>query len=329
MIFVSALPLLDCAFDITTFVFIAALLVLSVLSCCFVFHLRLKSKILTHLQDFNSLWTVRLLLVAFIFLWAIVELFRSPFFRRRYLYSFLPSVDINQQDKFCKAHIILSLGFFEPAFLVILLYLLSASIRKKTPNDIWAITFVAITCLPVTTVQAILILLEPLENRLPGFFRLTSTSIVLRNGAGNETVLCAFPLLNSIAFGAFGIAYAIWFVVSSWKVLSLVINKGLRRRIHELSLTILIALLLQIVSLMLTNFWDPDEVAYGVASLVAFLGAFACAAAGQGIMVIKPISDALDAGGSCCRWSRSNTETTEEEPKGTMNRTGCNLRNQG
>ncbi|KAI4338021.1 hypothetical protein L6164_016376 [Bauhinia variegata] len=324
MIFVPAPSLLDSAFDLATLIFISALIVLSILSLCFIFHLRFESKSLTHLQNFNSLWTVRFLLVLFILLWGIAELFRLPIYRRRNLHSFLPSLGVIAQDNFCKAHVIVSLGFFEPAFLVTLLFFLNASISQKTPNDTWAISFVNVTCLPVALVQAILIFLNPLEDRLPGFSRLTSTSVVLSDATGNETVLCTFPLLNSIAFGVFGIAYAIWFVASCRKVLSLVINKGLRRRIYGLALTVLIALLLQIVSLVLTILWGPEEVAYAVFSLVAFLCPFACAAVGQGVLVIQPISDALDAGGSCCRWRPSislsmKSETTEAEPEVASN----------
>lgn len=83
----------------------------------------------------------------------------------------------------------------------------------------------------------------------------------------------------------------------------MVINKGLRVRIFSLASTVLVALPLQLVALALSVFWRPDEELHGVVSLVVFLGAFCCAVTGEGILVIKPISDALDAGGHCCRWN--------------------------
>ncbi|KAG5036072.1 hypothetical protein AAZX31_04G212100 [Glycine max] len=296
MLFTLSLPLLNSAFDLITVIFISGLIILSVLSLCFIFHLRFKSKSITHLQGFNSLWTVRFLLVLFIFLWSITELLRLPFFRRKYLYPFVPSFSISQQANLCKVHIVLSLGFFEPAFLVTLLFLLNASIKRKTPNnDKWAITSVLLTCLPVATLQALLIFFAPFKNRVPA-----ESSVVLNDGYGFETVLCAYPFLSSVLFAVFGVAYSSWFLFSCWRVLLLVINKGLRVRIYVLASIVLVAIPLQIVSLGFSVLWSPHQEVYGVVSLVGFLAAFGCATAGEGILVIKPISDALDAGGNCC-----------------------------
>ncbi|BAT78891.1 uncharacterized protein LOC124843362 [Vigna umbellata] len=298
MLLSHALPLLNSIFDLVTVTFISGLIILSVLSISFIFHLRLKSKSLTHLQNFNSLWTVRFLLVLFIFLWSITELLRLPFFRRKYIYTFLPTFTISQQANLCKVHIVLSLGFFEPAFLVTLLFLLNASIKKKTPNDAWAITFVLLICLPIATLQALLISFSPLENRVP-----VETSVIFNDGYGFDTVLCTHPFLTSVAFAVFGITYCTWFLFSCWRVLSLVINKGLRVRIYVLASIILVAVPLQIISLGFSVLWSPHQEVYGIVSLVAFLSAFCCATIGEGILVIKPISDALDAGGDCCIWS--------------------------
>ena len=296
MLFTLSLPLLNSAFDLITVIFISGLIILSVLSLCFIFHLRFKSKSITHLQGFNSLWTVRFLLVLFVFLWSITELLRLPFFRRKYLYPFTPSFSISQQADLCKVHIVLSLGFFEPAFLVTLLFLLNASIKRKTPNnDKWAITSVLLTCLPVATLQALLIFFAPFKNRVPA-----ESSVVLNDGYGFETVLCAYPFLSSVLFAVFGVAYSSWFLFSCWRVLLLVINKGLRVRIYVLASIVLVAIPLQIVSLGFSVLWSPHQEVYGVVSLVGFLAAFGCATAGEGILVIKPISDALDAGGNCC-----------------------------
>ncbi|KAK7319810.1 hypothetical protein RJT34_04537 [Clitoria ternatea] len=295
------LSFLNSFFDLITVIFITALITLSVLSLCFIFHLHIKSKSLTHLQGFNSLWTVRFLLVLFIFLWAITELFRLPFFRRRYSHLFLPSLAIHQQANLCKVHIVLSLGFFEPAFLVTLIFLLNASIKKKTPNDTWAITFVLLMCLPIAAMHIFLIFFNPAENRMPGFFH--QTSVVIDDNIGNEMVLCAYPILNNLVFAGFSAMYLVWFLFSCWKVLSLAINKGLRGRIYGLVSVVLVALPLQVVSLGFTMLWDPREEVYGIISLLVFLGAFCCATIGEGILVIKPISDALDAGGgACCMW---------------------------
>ncbi|KAF1871436.1 hypothetical protein Lal_00020229 [Lupinus albus] len=138
-------------------------------------------------------------------------------------------------------------------------------------------------------------------DHVPLFFR--QTAVVINYGFGSETVLCGYPFLNSAVFAGFGVGYSLWFLVSCWRVLSLVINKGLRARIYALAVTVLVALPLQIVALGFTLFWNPDEDMYGVVSLVVFFGAFCCAVMGEGILVIKPISDALDVGGSLFKLS--------------------------
>ncbi|KAK7362702.1 hypothetical protein VNO77_04822 [Canavalia gladiata] len=298
MLFTLSLPLLKSAFDLITVTFISVLIILSVLSLTFIFHLHFKSKILKHLQGFNSLWTVRFLLVLFIFLWAITELLRLPFFRRKYLNIFFPSLTISHQVNLCKVHIILSLGFFEPAFLITLIFLLNASVKMKTPNDRWAITFVILTCLPIVTLQAMLIFFDPFKNQVPWLFH--QTTVVFWDDYGTETILCAYPFLNCAVFAGFGCVYSTWFLFSCWRVLSLAINKGLRVRIYVLASAVLIALPLQVISLGFTALWSLHEEVYNIVSLMVFLGAFCCAAIGEGILVIKPISDALDAGGFCC-----------------------------
>ncbi|XP_028790706.1 uncharacterized protein LOC114746641 [Neltuma alba] len=281
--------------DLCILSFVSALILLSLLSLCFIFHLRLKSKSLLHLQDFNSLWTVRFLLVLFIFFWALSQLLLPL-----RLFSFLSPIPLPRQAELCRLHIVLSLGFFQPAFLVTLLFLLNASIRKKTPNDSWAISFVLLTCLPISLVHLLFILLRPYELRLPLSFHQTSVVRTI-DDSGIETVLCAYPLLNSIVFAAFGVSYGLWFLCSTWKVLSLVINKGLRIRIYGLAFAVLGSLTVQIVFLGVMALWNPDEDLYSVATLVVFLSALCSATAGEGILVIKPISDALDAGGKCCQ----------------------------
>lgn len=77
------------------------------------------------------------------------------------------------------------------------------------------------------------------------------------------------------------------------------INKGLRIRIYGLAFAILGSLMLQIVFLGVTVMWSPDDDSYFVVTLMVFLSAFCSATVGEGILVIKPISDALDAGGKC------------------------------
>lgn len=308
MFFFPLSPLLDSIFfEYTTLSFIAALLFLTLLSLCFIFHLRFKSHTLHHLQNFNSLWFVRFILVSFITLWGLNELLRLPFFCKQFLYPIFPSLTESNHANLCKIQVVLSLGFFEPAFLVTLLFLVNLSIKQKTTKITWAFPFVLITCLPIFTLQILFVFLTP---NLPGIF--TRSYVVSKDDSGNDMVFCRYPLLSTIVFCGFGIGYSLCFLFSCWKVVSLVINKALRVRIYGLAFTVLISLPVQVVSLGLSMLRRPEEAAYGGFVLIVFISTFLCAAVGEGILVIIPIIDTLAAGGDCCRWNPGCPSRREE-----------------
>lgn len=301
MFFIAPLSFLDPAtFDLTTISFIVIILLLSLLSLSFIFHLHLKSRTSHHLQRFNSLWTVRFLLVAFIASWALNELLRLSFFRRRYLYPFLPSLTSLHQSTLCQLHALFSLGLFQPCFLITLLYLINASAKNRTPHDYGAIAFLLLVSMPIFFLHLFIVFYTPFKDELPPAFN--QSYLVIQDGFDNATVLCAYPLLSSIAFSGFGIGYMLCFLFSCWKVASMVINKSLRIRVYALAFTIIISLPSQVIFLGLSGLWRPDEPAYSVAALVVFLCTFLCAAAGEVILVIVPIADSLAAGG-VSRWT--------------------------
>lgn len=296
MFFIAPLSFLDpSTFDLTTVWFIAVILLLSLLSLTFIFHLRLKSRTSHHLQRFNSLWTVRFLLVTFISLWALNELLRLSFFRRRYLYPYLPSLPSLHQSTLCKLHALFSLGLFQPCFLITLLFLINASANQKTPRDLAAVAFLLLVSMPIFLLHTFIVFYKPFNDKLPAAF--TQSYLIIKQDFDNATVLCSYPLLSSMAFAAFGLGYILCFLFSCWKVASMVINKSLRVRVYSLASTILISLPLQIIFLGLSGLWTPDQPAYSVLALVVFFTTFLCAAAGEGILVIVPIADSLAAGG--------------------------------
>ncbi|KAL2550829.1 hypothetical protein Fot_12359 [Forsythia ovata] len=283
-------------FDLATVAIIAALLLLSVVSLSFIFYLRIKSRRMQHLQNFNSLWTIRLLLVTFAFLWAVNEIIRLPNVRRKYLDPFLT---LNQQTNLCKFHVVLSFGFYEPGFLITLLFLVNVSIKKKNPCRMWALLCVCMVCSPMTLIQTILVYFSPLETQLPKFVH--GSSILTIDFQGNKTVLCTYPFFSCVVFWVFAIVYALAFLFSCWRVLDFVINKSIRVRINMLAAAVMVALPMQILCLGLSWLWIPEDDAYGWVVLVMFFCITSCMAVGEVILIIKPITDALVAGGDCCR----------------------------
>ncbi|XP_075512778.1 uncharacterized protein LOC142548367 [Primulina tabacum] len=295
----SSVPTAKSIFDFATLSFIACLILLSLFAFSFVFHLRLRSRRLQHLRNFNSLWTVRLLLVSFAAFWALNEILRLPFVRRKYFYPYLPPISLQQQAHICKVHVVLSLGLFEPGFLITLLFLVNVSIKKRNPCPIWALVSIFAACTPIALLQIFFVYFWSLEAKLSKF--LHGSSVLSNDNFGNGTVLCTYPFFSCVVFSAFAIAYVMVFLLSCWRVLTFVINKSIRRRINALSTMIMVALPLQILCLSLSWLWMPEYVAYGCVVLAMFVGVTCCMVVGEVILVIKPIKEALAAGGNFSR----------------------------
>ncbi|KAL4339273.1 hypothetical protein GQ457_08G033710 [Hibiscus cannabinus] len=310
MIFFSTIPLLKSATEFLLVAFITALLVLSLFCVCFILLIRVKSRSSRHLQNFNSLWTVRFLFVIFIAFWALTEAIRIPSFRHINFHPLFPKLTTPQQANFCKLHLVLSLGIFEPGFLVILLFLLDVSIKKTTPKGFFSIFYVFASCLPLFILQVYFVFLDVSKVRFPKFFY--RSWFLYQNHHGDEPlVLCAYPFLSTILFGIFGVIYILSFLVSFWKVVSHVINKALKLRIYVLSFTILVCLPLQVLLMGLSDLWTPDKPTHDLFTLSVFLTTFTCAVVGEGIVVIKPISDSLNA--ICGRVEQPPLETSQGE----------------
>ncbi|XP_011084746.1 uncharacterized protein LOC105166924 [Sesamum indicum] len=295
-------------FDVTALCFISALLILSSVAIAFIFYLRLRSQRLQHLENFNSIWTVRLLLVSLASVWAANEVLRLPFVRKHYLYPF--ELTLVEQANICKLHVVLSLGFFEPGFLITLLFLVNVSIKKRKPSRLWALVFLLMICFPLTLLQLFFVVFTPFEGKMPKFLH---GSFVLGDDVyGAKTVLCVYPFFSCVIFGGFTIAYSMAFLLSCWRVMAFVINKGIRMRINILAATVMVALSVQVACLSLSWLWMPEEGAYGFVVLAMFLFVTGCMAVGEIILVLKPIKDALAADAELQR--RATTGETEYGP---------------
>ncbi|KAK6926071.1 hypothetical protein RJ641_007790 [Dillenia turbinata] len=279
--------LLDSTVDVTTISFVGALVLLSSLSLFFIFQLRFRSKFSPKLQHFNSLWATRLLLVLFIFLWSLSHLLRLPS-----VFTSL-SLSFSSQVYFCKFHTVLSLGLFQPAFLVILLYLVIVSIRKPNSNNSLSAVSLVFLVFPVVLLQSFFLFSWD-GDLLPDIF-VRSWSV--GDDSEESVVSCTYPLISTVIFGGFAMTYVVGFMVSSYRVVSLVINKGLRIRIYFLTFVVLFFLVAETVCLGFSAAWRLETLNTGLISLLAFLSALLVAAAGESILVIRPIRDSLAATG--------------------------------
>ncbi|GMH08839.1 hypothetical protein Nepgr_010679 [Nepenthes gracilis] len=316
--FLPLTRLVHSVFEVATLALLICLLILSLLSVSFILYLRIKSRFASQLQNLSCHWSVRFLLVSFISLWSINECFRLPFFRRRYIYPFLPPLSLSQQINFCKLNIILSLGLLQPGFLVSLLFLLNISINTRSPKILSAIVFVALICLPICVLLYLSLHYLPERLTLPPIFH--RSSFLLDDDLGHEIVICKYPLSSAIIFGAFVGVYAIVFLLACWKVLSLAINKRIRARINALTATVMICLSVQIGLLSVSVLWNPDEILFYIFVFAVFVSVVVCAAVGESILVIRPISDALSVG--TCRKGTTASYGTGRVSNGVS---GCGL----
>ncbi|KAK8511959.1 hypothetical protein V6N13_073787 [Hibiscus sabdariffa] len=297
MIFFSTLPFLKSATEFFFVASIAALLGLSIFCICFILLIRFKSRSSRHLQNFNSLWTVRFLFVVFIACWALTEVIRLPLFLHVYLHPLFPNLTPPEQTNFCKLHIVLSLGFFEPGFLVILLFLLDVSVKRTTPKGFLSVFYVFASCFPLFLLQVYFVFLDGSVVCFPEIISRSWFRFEIDTDLDPDTTVisCAYPFVSTVLFGTFGVIFILSFLLSFWKVVSHVINKALKLRIFALASTILVCLPLQVLLMGLSAFWKPDKTAHDGFAMSVFLTTFTCAVVGEGILVIKPIADSLNA----------------------------------
>ncbi|KAI4340944.1 hypothetical protein MLD38_025731 [Melastoma candidum] len=284
MVVISRLPLLELA----TFSLIVAVLILSFLSLAFILHFRQKCLASPPLLRFSSLWTVRILLISSASLWSVSQLI--PIFRG---------------DPFlCQLHVTLSLGFLEPSILLTLLFLLNSS-TKPPPCAARLFSAVLLSCLPMLILQTFFVFFSPFHDSLPELFTRSSYT----SGEGpSETTVCTYPLMSTIMFGFFAMIFWMGFALSCYKIIRIVINKGLLLRTHVIALGVLVPLPFEVMLLVLDVLCIPGTPAHSGVAFGVFLCTLIPAVAGEGILVIRPIVDALAAGGDCCMWKPGGDE---------------------
>lgn len=298
--FSPSISIRETVFDIITLSLIGCIVLLCFFSITIILYLCLKSRRCRRLRTFNSFWFTRILLVSFASLWAVGEALRLNIFRGQYFFPFLPSMSLDQQINLCKIHQVLSLGFFEPAFLVTLLILVNGSIRNQFPRRTWALGTVFLVCSPIFALQTLSVFFSPLTTRLPSIMQ--ESSLHYTDHYGNTVVLCKYPVLSILVFGAFVGGYILAFLVSSFKVVSSVINKNLRTRMNALASTVMVALPLQILFLAFSIQRSPVEITHRCFVLGMFLSVSWFVVTGNFILVITPITDVFVAGGHFCPW---------------------------
>ncbi|KAI4363696.1 hypothetical protein MLD38_019883 [Melastoma candidum] len=296
MIVVSPRPVVELA----TFVLIVAVIVLSFLSLAFILHFRRKSLASPSLHRFSPLWTVRLLLVSAAILWSVSQL--------------LPLLGSN--PFLCQLHVTLSLGLLEPSILLTVLFLLNSSIRPPLHSS-RVVTAVLFSCLPMLILQTIFVYFSPFDDRLPELFTRSSYTYASNQDGTFQSTACMYPLLSTIVFGSFGAIFWMCFALSCYNVVTVVINKGLQMRTYGIALGVLIPLPVEVVFLGLSVVGAPGSGAHRMAEFGVVVCTLVSVVAAEGILVIRPILDALDVG--TAGW----TEGEDDHGGGSTVKTGA------
>ncbi|XP_073111229.1 uncharacterized protein [Elaeis guineensis] len=276
-----------------------AILLLSAASTAAVLHLRFRSfrsRRRNRLLGLNSLWPVRLLLVLFASLWALAELLRLPLLR-----PLLPLPLPLRYDPtpLCLAHVFAAHALAEPCFFATVLFLLRATNQPKSSSSALAAALAAAlaTAIPFFTLHALFLYLPTDFLRRVGIpvdlLGPPSFAYRVRLSAVATEPRCTYPLFGAVLLAALGAVYVPLFVSACWGAVSVVINKRLRVRLYALAAVVVAALCVQVATLALSALWDPGKMTSEGLKLASFVAVSCCAAAGEVILVVQPVLEAL------------------------------------
>ncbi|GER30115.1 hypothetical protein STAS_06035, partial [Striga asiatica] len=151
----------------------------------------------------------------------------------------------------------------------------NVSIKKKKKKGSCSCLMASIVCSLMTLLQVVSVYLSP------------------DNDDEDQNMLCTYPFLSCVLFGGFAAVYAVVFLIACWRVMAVVINKGMRRRIGALVSSVIVALSVQITCLILSCLLFPEDTVYGFLVLAMFIFVLGAMAIGDLILIITPITHAL------------------------------------
>ncbi|KAL6652687.1 hypothetical protein ACP70R_011612 [Stipagrostis hirtigluma subsp. patula] len=281
---------------VVTIALISIVSILALICLCrsVYFQLWIKRRGYQRLSYFNGPWLTRITLILVAFWWGIGEVIRLTFLNGEGRFT----SDQAWQVNLCKFYIISNLGFAEPGLFLLLAFLLSAALQKQelgTLNRKWnrkTIRAVFILCSPSLVWEAcVVFVISSDDDKASKFAKYWYSASTVHNG----NVTCTYPLLSSIFLGAFYIILTIYVMIVGGQMLSLVINKGLRRRIYMLIFATVI-LLPRATLLGFSVLPWPGEIAHESLVFVSFLVLMLAAMLGIMILVYFPVADTFAIG---------------------------------
>jgi len=290
------------AFSVVTICLVAILLLLGLLCIAYSFYFRsrINHRGFVQLSYFSGPWIIRIAFILFAIWWGLGEIIRLSLLRR--------GLHLKWQETICKCYIVSNLGFAEPCLFLTLVFLLRAplqtlesGIMKRKWNGKTA-GYILLCCFPVFILQLFVILVGPQLNKnkngfgekLPHYF--TSTAAASSSVKEHDIALCTYPLLSTLLLGLFAIILTSYLFWLGSRILKLVINKGLQKRIYTLILSVSGFLPLRVLFLGLSVLSGPEHFMFEAFAFLAFLALVCCAGVCMCMLVYRPVADSLALG---------------------------------
>ncbi|KAJ7967975.1 Plasminogen activator inhibitor [Quillaja saponaria] len=289
------------AFGVVTIALVVLLILLGFL--CIVYSCYFRSRIrhqdFVQLSYFSGPWVIRITFILFAIWWGLGEIIRLSFLSR--------ALNLKWQETVCKCYIVSNMGFAEPCFFLTLVFLLRAPLQKIETGIMsqkWngkTVGYVLLYCLPVFVLQLFVILIGPqidknksAARRLPRYFTsAAATSLMTRE---SDVTVCTYPLLSTIILGLFAFILSAYLFWLGRRILKLVINKGLQKRVYTLIFSVSSFLPLRVIFLGITVLSKPEHLLFEVFAFLAFLALLLCAGICMCMLVYYPVADSLALG---------------------------------
>ncbi|XP_024992366.1 uncharacterized protein LOC112526334 [Cynara cardunculus var. scolymus] len=284
------------ALGVVTISLVAVLGLIGLLCILYSFYFRshIRSQGYNRLGYFGGPWVVRIIFILFAIWWGFGEILRLEFLRTEG--RVLHTLNLRWPDIVCKCYIMSNLGFAEPCLFLTLIFLLRASLQKTESGPLsqnWnfrTAIYILLCSFPMFALQMMVVLVGPHYKTNLGtdkwghFFKITSEDDVTR---------CYYPLLSTIFLGLFATVLTLYLFWLGRRILSLVISKGMQRRIFVLIISISSFFPLRVLLLGLSVLSKPGETVFEVLAFLAFLSLLCCAGLGVCMLVYLPIADSL------------------------------------
>ena len=290
------------AFGVVTVCLVAILILLGLICIAYSFYFRsrIHNQGFVQLNYFSGPWIIRIAFILFVIWWGLGEIIRLTLLRR--------ALHLKWKETVCKCYIVSNMGFAEPCLFLTLVFLLRAPLQRLETGIMsrkWNLrtsAHIILYCLPMFLLQLFVILVGPQldknkgsEKKLPHYFTSTAGSSSVARG-NDDIALCTYPLLSTVLLGLFAIILTSYLFWLGSRILKLVINKGLQKRVYTLLFSVLCFLPLRVLFLGLSVLSGPEHFMFEAFVFLAFLALVCCSGLCMCTLVYRPVADCLALG---------------------------------